>query len=109
MRYTVVVKSWESRLRELNEFKEKQGHCDVPEKHPGGLGHWVKYQRSRRGCRHRDASQTQKLEELGLKLQESFKDDGLSKAVVGTRVAVAVEDNADSTKPSSPMTQGGNE
>ena len=81
----------------------------MPEKHPGGLGHWVKYQRSRRGCRHRDASQTQKLEELGLKLQESFKDDGLSKAVVGTRVAAAAEGNAHSTKPPSLMTHGGNE
>ena len=38
-----------------------------------------------------------------------MKDEGLSTAVVDTRVAAAAENNTDSTKPSSPMTQGGNE
>ena len=100
---------WEARFEQLKEFKEEHGHCNVPQRQPGGLGFWVKYQRSRQGSRSRNVSQTQKLDELGLKLQEDFKDDGLSKAVVRTRVAAAVEDNAVSTKPSSPMIQGGNE
>ena len=98
-------RSWESRFRELKGFTKKHGHCKVPRKHPGGLGRWVEYQRSRKGSRCRNANQTQNLEELGLKLQEGFKDDGLSKTAVGNRVAAAAEDNADSMKPSSPMTQ----
>jgi len=58
---------WQTRFRQLKEFKEEHGHCDVPLKHPGGLGSWVHNQRSKIGSRHRDASQTQKLGELGFK------------------------------------------
>ena len=55
----------EARLRELEKFKEEHGHCNVPRKHPGGLGKWVTEQRSR-GARHGlDADRRQKLEELG--------------------------------------------
>lgn len=60
---------WEARLRELQEFREERGHCDVPRKHPGGLGHWVEHQRrgGKEGNPHRNAEQTQKLEELGFR------------------------------------------
>ena len=40
---------WEAWLRQLKEFKEEHGHCDVPEKHPGGLGDWVRNQRVLKG------------------------------------------------------------
>ena len=76
--------TWEERFQRLKEFKEEHGHCNVPREPPGGLGDWVKYQRSKRGSQYRSACQSQKLEELWLKLQEDFKDDGLS-IVVGTR------------------------
>jgi len=33
------------RLEELEAFKKEHGHCNVPEKHPGGLGLWVGQQR----------------------------------------------------------------
>ena len=59
---------WKARIQELKEFKEEQGHCDVPRNYPGGLGIWVNNQRSRKSSRRRDSSQTQKLEQLGLKL-----------------------------------------
>ena len=63
---TVKRCSWEERFEQLKEFNEEHGHCTVPRKHPGGLGFWVEYQRSTRGSQHCDASQTRKLEELGL-------------------------------------------
>jgi len=60
---------WEARPRELNEFQEEHGHCNVPQRHPGGLGKWVSKQRYRgeEECRRLDAGRTQKLEELGFR------------------------------------------
>ena len=58
--------SWGVRFQQLKEFKEEHGHCNVPKRHPGGLGHWVQYQR-RAGSQRRNAGQTQKLEELGFR------------------------------------------
>jgi len=62
---TMKKDRWEARFRELKKFKEEHGHCDVPSKHPGGLGDWVYAQR----CGHKEsrleASRIQKLEELG--------------------------------------------
>ena len=57
---------WEERFQQLKAFKEEHGHCKVPWKHPGKLGVWVRTQRSQAGSLCRDASQTRKLEELGL-------------------------------------------
>ena len=57
---------WEARLRKLKEFQKEHGHCNVPDKYPGGLGGWVYEQRRafKEGGRH-DADQIKKLEELG--------------------------------------------
>ena len=63
---------WDSRLRELTDFKEKNGHCDVPTNHPGGLGRWVEYQRgarNRAGWRRMDPSRIQMLEDAGITWQ----------------------------------------
>ena len=56
---------WETRLRELREFKKEHGHCNIPSRHSGGLEVWVHRQRSEklRGCL--DAGLNQKLDELG--------------------------------------------
>ena len=59
--------AWETRFQQLKEFKEEHGHCKVLRKHPRGLGHWVEHHRTKRGSQHRNASQTQKLEELGFR------------------------------------------
>ena len=56
---------WDARLQQLKKFKEQHGHCNVPSKHPGGLGHWASNQRSKKKSRRLDAGRTQKLEELG--------------------------------------------
>merc|ERR1719253_1418145 len=63
----IKLDRWEARFRELKEFKEEHGHCNVPRKHPGGLGHWVGHQRrgGKEGSQRRDAEQAKKLEELG--------------------------------------------
>ena len=37
--------AWTTRYRELEEYKEKNGHCRVPANFPGGLGIWVRNQR----------------------------------------------------------------
>merc|ERR1719343_1279824 len=51
---------WEAWFRQLREFKEEHGHCDVPRQHPGGLGTWVRNQRrgGREGSDRRNAEQT---------------------------------------------------
>ena len=60
---------WETRLRELKEFKKKHGHCVIAPKHPGGLGRWVECLLSEKETQHRnehrDAGRIKKLEELG--------------------------------------------
>ena len=57
---------WEARLRELKEFKEEHGHCNVPRGHPGGLWDWVnRQQRVGKEGSPQDADRMQKLEELG--------------------------------------------
>jgi hypothetical protein len=40
----VEPKSWEARFEELCQYKEKYGHCVVPQQYPI-LGQWVKRQR----------------------------------------------------------------
>ena len=58
---------WEVRLRDLREFHEAHGHCDVPRKHSGGLGKWVNNQRcaGREKVGRLDPSRVERLEELG--------------------------------------------
>lgn len=49
-RVDVQKSRWEaafrSRMEELERFKSEHGHCNVPTKHPGGLGAWLITQRS---------------------------------------------------------------
>jgi superfamily II DNA or RNA helicase len=41
--------AWDRRFGELQAFKTKHGHCNVPQRHPYKmLGHWVSSQRTRR-------------------------------------------------------------
>ena len=42
--------SWEQRFKELLVYKEKEGHCNVPQNYPGNpqLGNWTMTQRARR-------------------------------------------------------------
>ena len=37
--------TWQDRYEQLLAYKEKHGHCTVPQHHPSGLGYWVKLQR----------------------------------------------------------------
>ena len=69
---------WEERLRQLKEFKEEYGHCDVPQRHPGGLGKWVSKQRYRgkEECRRLDASRVHKLDELGFRWETAQMTSG---------------------------------
>merc|ERR1712238_600814 len=68
--WNMMPDRWEARLRELREFKEEHGHCNVPSKHPGGLGDWVMYQLSKKEGRCLDAGRIQKLEELGFQWRQ---------------------------------------
>lgn len=47
LRAKLALQSWYQRLNELYEFKEQNGHCDVPQKYPPNrcLGIWVNKQR----------------------------------------------------------------
>ena len=123
--------SWEERFRQLKEFKEEHGHCNVPQKHPGGLGIWVANQRrgGKQVAQRRNAERTQKLEELGFrwatasdrrearavktfaKFVAKKKTNNSNSTVPASLItlATAAEDNANSTIPSSRITQGGNE
>ena len=47
-----VNERWNERFRELQEYKEENGHCDVP-RSEGPLGTWVMQQRT--GYRKREA------------------------------------------------------
>ena len=56
---------WESRLQELKKFKEEHDHCNVPSRHPGGLGDWANEQRSEKATGCLESGRAQKLKELG--------------------------------------------
>ena len=40
--------SFAERLQQLKEFREQNGHCRVPNRHPSGLGKWIADQRRRK-------------------------------------------------------------
>ena len=62
---------WERRFRQLEEFKEEHGHCDVPWGYWGGLGHWANRQHVKKESKRLDAGQIQKLEELGFRWKKA--------------------------------------
>lgn len=43
--WDVQAVAWQTRYRELEDFKATHGHCRVPANYPGGLGIWVRNQR----------------------------------------------------------------
>ena len=60
---------WEQKFALLEQFKEREGHCNVPQKHVEDgvkLGLWLSYQRSRRG--KLEESLQCRLEKLGVRL-----------------------------------------
>jgi len=61
-----LLDRWEARFWELKEFKEEHGHCNVPARHPGGLGNLVYRQPSKKKSGRLNVDQIQKLEELGV-------------------------------------------
>ena len=72
---------WAARLRELQEFEEEHGHCNVPSHHPGGLGRWVTYQSSQEDEERLDA-RTKKREEFGVE-----RDGGTCREETGDATA----------------------
>lgn len=60
-----ALQVWYLRLRELSEFKERHGHCNVPQKYEPHqpLGIWVNKQRSKRSSLCQD--KVQALDSIG--------------------------------------------
>ena len=55
---------WNERYRELEAFKTKRGHCNVPQRQ-GPLGKWVKNQRTERKGDKLSAERIQRLDDIG--------------------------------------------
>eukprot|EP00980_Cylindrotheca_fusiformis_P007464 scaffold1538_cov109-Cylindrotheca_fusiformis.AAC.6 len=55
---------WESRFQELVDWKNKHGHCEVPQKN-GSLGRWVHRQRENKHKNNLSLDRETKLNELG--------------------------------------------
>lgn len=71
---------WESMFGLLVEFKNREGHCRVPQKHQEGsdaknLGQWLDYQRYRKKKGKLDAAYQARLEEIGVKWKIYAKYD----------------------------------
>lgn len=64
---------WERRFRELETFKRKNGHCDVPRHLPGGLGIWVSHQRESRREGGLSSARFRRLDRVGF-VWEPFGD-----------------------------------
>ena len=60
--YQHQLDQWDEWFRELDAFKAKHGHCNVPQKQ-GPLGVWVHSQRPKKGKLSEDRAQ--KLDDLG--------------------------------------------
>jgi len=55
---------WMKRYKELVDFKDEHGHCDVP--NGAGLGDWVRYQRHKKRCQgHFEGDRDQLLDAIG--------------------------------------------
>ena len=57
--------AWNKRFEELENFKEEQGHCRVPQK-TSKLGSWVHKQRSKRERASNSKERITMLEAIGL-------------------------------------------
>ena len=60
-------KYWEQKFKELEEYKEEHGDCNVPQRYPDNppLGRWVNNQRRISGERRLPDNRKTRLEELG--------------------------------------------
>lgn len=65
--YDVV---WETRFRELVQYRDEHGHCDVPARWPPNLslGHWVAAQRARMRKGTLRDDRARRLKAIGLRL-----------------------------------------
>jgi hypothetical protein len=87
--------SWDERYKQLVEYKKQNGHCNVPQKHPG-LGNWVHRQRREyawykegKSSKHMTEDKIKKLKAVGFQWvtrkrvnksveeTERFKEDGI--------------------------------
>ena len=58
--------SWDRRFGELQAFKTKHGHCNVPQRHPyQTLGHWASGQRTRRRAGRLSPDRVARLNAIG--------------------------------------------
>jgi hypothetical protein len=73
---------WDTMMRALTQFKQREGHCKVLDKHveyldDGGklnLGVWLMYQRLYQGRGKMDAKKAEQLESLGVKWNGQRKE-----------------------------------
>jgi hypothetical protein len=67
--------TWETRCKQLLEFKTMRGHCNVPTEWPENpaLGHWLSVQRGLNRNRKLDPEKQQQLENLGIKWERRSK------------------------------------
>ena len=59
-----VLSKWEAKMKELIDYKEKNGNCDVPQRE-SGLGIWVKCQRNCYKNRKLSQKRINQLEDIG--------------------------------------------
>jgi hypothetical protein len=72
---------WDIMFRALTQFKQREGHCNVPNKHieilNGAvklkLGYWLQYQRFPKGGGNLPAKKAERLERLGVSLIPSLR------------------------------------
>lgn len=62
-RTTKKTMAWSTRLRQLKEYRKRNGHCDVPVDYDGGLGRWV--ERTKRRRKELSPRTVMQLERLG--------------------------------------------
>jgi ribosomal protein L7Ae-like RNA K-turn-binding protein len=61
---------WDETHALLQQFKKREGHCNVPQSHTedeANLGKWVSHQRELKAKEQLDPDRTQRLEDIGFK------------------------------------------
>ena len=69
MKSDVLEQQWDDAFELLTAFRERELHCDVPEKHEEEgmrLGVWLHHQRTAHGKGTLDAARFARLEALGV-------------------------------------------
>jgi len=68
-----IAYQWERNFALLEQYKEREGHCDVPDSHQEGgskLGNWLKRQRQARKGNQRytlSLERTERLDKVGIR------------------------------------------